>query len=303
MINAGLRIRHAPRTQNRTPVELIALLEDVVAAIASSDPFDAKVLKAARNLKVIARTGVGTDSIDLAAAKANHVIVITTQASVETCADHTIAMMLAALRQVVGNDAAVRAGKWSRTQLPLGDLHGARVGIVGAGRIGSAVARRLTAFGSAIRICDPALQSSEEPRLASLTELLAWADIVTLHVPLIASTRGLLGEREIRAMRSSAILVNTSRGGIVDERALVSALRSDRIRGAALDVFEHEPPVDSELLQITNVTLSPHVGGLSEGSMQEMLGVCVGAVLDVLFDGMPREGSRPQEYQVIEENG
>jgi phosphoglycerate dehydrogenase-like enzyme len=104
-------------------------------------------------------------------------------------------------------------------------------------------------------------------------------------------------------MRSSAILVNTSRGGIVDERALVSALRSERIRGAALDVFEHEPPADSELLQLSKVTLSPHVGGLSEGSMQEMLGVCVGAVLDVLFDGIPQEGSGPHEYQVVEENG
>ena len=162
LIKAGLRIRHAPRTQSRTPVELIALLEDAVAAIASSDPFDANVLSAARDLKVIARTGVGTDSIDLAAAKANQIVVITTQASVETCADHTIAMMLAALRQIVENDAAVRAGKWSRTQLPLGDLHGARVGIVGAGRIGSAVARRLTHYGT-IQICDPALLSSEEP--------------------------------------------------------------------------------------------------------------------------------------------
>lgn len=281
---AGLTLRLAPRLDHRTPEELTALLDDAVAAIVSTDPFTREVLGAASRLRVIARVGVGVDSIDLQAATDVGVAVTTTPgANNETVADHTLAMMLAAVRRVVEHDASVRAGNWNRAgDMTSWELHGATVGLIGYGRIGRAVARRLEGFGVRLLISDPVLTGNGDGRHVSLDELLAASDVVSLHLPLTPYTRNLLDAERIAAMRREAIVVNTSRGGLIDEDALADALESGRLRAAALDVFACEPLRSQRLRRLPNVVLTPHVGGLSDVSIADMTRRATRSVLSVL---------------------
>ena len=282
--DAGLELRLAPKHGARTPAQLLELLDGAVAAIVSTDPFDRWVLERAPRLRVIARVGVGTDSVDVEAATELGVAVTTTPgANNETVADHTLAVMLAAVRRVVEHDAGVRRGEWIRAgdRTPW-ELNGATVGIVGMGAIGRAVARRLEGFDARILVSDPALADAAPYEAAPLDELLARSDVVTLHLPLTPATRHLIDACRIGLMRPDAILVNTSRGGLLDEAALADALAAGRLRAAALDVFEHEPLGDDRLRALPNVVLSPHVGGLSESSIAAMTRQAVHSVLAVL---------------------
>jgi phosphoglycerate dehydrogenase-like enzyme len=286
---AGLEIDHAGLRGNRSPADVAQLAGGAVAAIASADPFTADVFEAAPQLRVIARSGVGTDSIDLDAATRAGVVVTTTPGlNDETCADHALALLLAALRRVVEHDASVRRGEWDRGgALTPWDLHRKRVGVVGYGRIGRSVVRRLRGFGTEIKVFDPVAAVDPELACATLAELLAWADIVTLHAPLTPATQGLIGVPELAAMGPDAILVNASRGGLVDEPALVAALTGGRLRAAALDVFADEPPANAGLRYLSNVVLSPHIGGLSREAMAAVGRQCVQQVLDVLAGREP----------------
>lgn len=280
----GLRIGLSPKLGPRTPAEVSQLMANAVAAIVSTDPFDRSVFDAAKRLRVVARVGVGTDTIDVSAAtKAGVVIITTPGANEETVADHTLALILAAVRRVVEHDASVRRGEWNRAgRLTAWDLHGRIVGLVGFGRIGQAVARRLRGFGVDLIACDPFVKPPNAVRLVDLDELLGSADIVSLHVPLLPTTRGLIGLREITLMRPDTILVNTSRGGIIDEERLIDALESRRLRAAALDVFQDEPPTSRRLLELPNVVLTPHIAGLSVDSIKVMVSRATRAVVDVL---------------------
>lgn len=286
---AGLAIDHAGPRGNRSPEQVAQLAAPAVAAIASADPFTEEVFAAASQLRVVARLGVGFDSIDLEAATRAGVVVTTTPGlNDETCADHALALMLAALRRVVEHDASVRRGEWDRGgALTPWDLHRKRVGVIGHGRIGRSVVRRLQGFGTEIKVFDPAADPEPQLAAASLGELLAWADVVTLHAPLTAETQHLIGAAALAAMQPGAILVNTSRGGLVDETALVEALTSGRLRAAALDVFEDEPPSAAVLTRLPNVVLSPHIGGLSCEAIDAMARQCVQQVLDVLEGRAP----------------
>ncbi len=288
---ARLELNHAGPRGNRRPDEVARLACDAVAAIVSADPFTQEVFDASPDLRVLARLGVGVDSIDLEAATRAGVVVTTTPGlNDETCADHALALMLATLRRVVEHDASVRRGEWNRGgALTPWDLHGKRVGVVGYGRIGRSVVRRLEGFGTEIRIYDAVDVDDDRHACATLEELLAWADVVTLHAPLTPATRGLIGTAELAAMRPDAILVNASRGGLVDEPALVDALASGRLRAAALDVFADEPPTNGALMRLPNVVLSPHIGGLSREAIDSMARCCVQQVLDVL-DGRRPDG-------------
>jgi phosphoglycerate dehydrogenase-like enzyme len=281
---AGLDVRHAPKHGSRTPAEVRALARDAVAAIVSTDPFDRSVFEGAPRLRVVARVGVGVDSIDVAAATDAGVVVTRTPgANTETTADHALALMLSVLRRIVEHDASVRRGEWERGgELTPWDLHGLTVGIVGFGSIGRAVARRLEGFAATVLVADPAVASANGFELVALDDLLARADVVSLHVPLVEATRGMIGERELARMRPGAILVNTSRGGLVDERSLGHALAAGRLRGAALDVFEDEPSVPRYLRRLENVVLTPHIGGLSVSSVARMVRLATRSVLDVL---------------------
>ncbi|HEX7290019.1 MAG TPA: phosphoglycerate dehydrogenase [Conexibacter sp.] len=296
---AGLTLNHAGPRGGRLPAEVAELVEGAVAVIASADPFTADVFAAAPGLRVIARSGVGVDSIDLDAATRAGVVVTTTPGlNDETCADHTLALLLAALRRIVEHDASMRRGEWDRGgELTPWDLHGKRVGVIGYGRIGRAVVRRLEGFGTQIRVFDPVAAPDGDRACGSLEELLAWADVVTLHAPLTADTLKMIGAAELATMRPGAVLVNASRGGLIDEPALVQALTSGHLRAAALDVFVEEPPRHAGLRYLPNLVLSPHIGGLSREAIDAMTRQCVQQVLDVLDGRVPDGAVNPGVLQ------
>jgi phosphoglycerate dehydrogenase-like enzyme len=234
---AGLNPRLEAKRGARSPSEMLALLTGAVAAIVSTDPFDAAVLAACPGLRVIARVGVGVDSIDVDAATALGVAVtITPGANEATVADHTVALMLAALRRVCEHDGAVRRGQWNRTgpHTPW-LLSGGTVGLIGFGEIGRGVARRLAGFEVRVLATDPIAPRDAAVQAVTLDELLSQSDVVSLHAPLQPSTRGMIGARELALMRPDAVLVNTARGGVVDEAALVRALERGRLGAGGLD--------------------------------------------------------------------
>jgi phosphoglycerate dehydrogenase-like enzyme len=287
----GLSVRLAPKLGARSEEELLGLVGEADAAIVSTDPFAAGVLARCEKLRVIARVGVGTDSIDLAAATSLGIAVTVTPGANEVAvADHTIALMLGVLRRVAEQDAAIRAGAWRRT----GDatpwqLTETTVGLVGYGRIGRLVADRLRGFSVRVLYHDPYDGAESVP----LDTLLAQADVVSLHAPLGPDTAQLIGARELALMGPDTILVNTARGGMVDEPALVDALVAGDLRGAGLDVFAQEPPRAPQLLGLPNVVLTAHVGGISERSVVEMTRRATRSVLDVLSGRRPRDLANP----------
>lgn len=285
---AGLELRMAPKFGPRSTTELAALLEGVVGAIVSTDPFTADVLRDAPDLRVIARTGVGYDTVDVPVATQLGIQVVTTPGANEhAVADHALALVLSLLRRIPELDADARAGGWSRTGASLPrQLAGSTVGIVGFGGIGRQVAARLAGFGVELLVHDPFLAPGGPIVSTPFDELLVRSDVVTLHCPLLPSTRGLIDARALSLMRPHAVLVNTSRGPVVDEPALVEALRCGRIAGAGLDVFTDEPPVGSPLLSMRNVVVSPHNGGLSDVSIAEMTRRCAQAVVTVAQGGI-----------------
>ena len=290
LVAAGHALALAPKLGARSEDDLDALLGDAVAAIVSTDPFSARVIEHHPALKVIARIGVGIDSIDRAAAdRAGVAITITPGLNAETVADHTLALMLGLIRKLGEQDASVKAGRWERfgSMLP-GELFDSTVGLVGAGTIGAAVARRLAGFAVRVLFFDPvvpALAGAE--KIGRLDELLAASDIVSLHVPLIPATRGLIDARALDGMRPGALLINTARGGLVDEDALFDRLRDGRLGGAGLDVFAEEPPSAGNLGGVPNLLCAAHMGGLSADSIRRMTISATDSVLAVLAGTLP----------------
>lgn len=295
--DAGLNIRLHPRTSNRTSAELTEILGDAVGVIASTDPFDASVFAACPELRVIARTGVGVDAVDVAAATQAGVVVATTPgANEEAVADHALAMIMALQRRLAENDAAIRAGRWDRAgTLTPSDLYGATVGLIGSGVIGRAVIRRLMGFGSTIVVYDPFLTKAPEgTELVDLPTLLARSDVITVHAPLTEGTRGLLGAEQFAGMKPGSFVVNVSRGGIIDEQALAESIASGHLGGAGLDTFEREPIGDSPLRDLPTVILSPHIAGLSHRSIAAMTEAATQAVLDVVAGRLPANPVNPE---------
>jgi glyoxylate reductase len=231
-----------------------------------TDRIDAELLDAAPRLRVIANYAVGSDNIDLDAARERGIAVgVTPDVLTDATADLTFALLLAAARGIVGAQADVRAGRWS-TWEPAGwlghDVHGATLLVVGPGRIGQAVARRATGFDMRVLTAG---------RDADLPALLARADVVSLHAPLTDATRHLIDAAALEEMRPSAILVNTARGGLVDQGALAAALRDGVIAGAALDVTDPEPlPPGDPLLRAPNLLVTPHIGSATHTARRRM---------------------------------
>ncbi|REJ84566.1 MAG: D-glycerate dehydrogenase [Acidobacteria bacterium] len=257
---------------------------------------DERLLEAAPALRVVANVAVGYDNIDVEAARRRGVTVTNTPDVLsETTAEFALALILATLRRVCEADRFVRSGRWQEwdPQLLVGhDLGGATVGIVGLGRIGGCLARRLRhGFGCRIlywgrRRCDWA-ERELDARRAEREELLSESRVVSLHLPLDDETRHWIGERELAAMRPDAVLINTARGGVVDEEALVQALRSERIWGAGLDVFANEPTVHDGLLEHPRVVLAPHIGSASERTRRRMAELAADNVIAVLTGQVP----------------
>lgn len=287
---AGYEVVVSPRTGNRTPEQLSGLLDGVVGVIASTDPFTAEVFERHPQLRVIARTGVGADSIDLAAASRHGVAVaLAPGLNVDSVAEHAIAMILGLAHRIVAQDASVKAGRWERSGgfLP-SEIGGKTIGVVGAGAIGRAVIRRLAAFGAEIVYFDPV--AGDVPgarRVTDIAALLAEADYVTLHAPLTPDTEHLINATSIAAMKPSAYVINTARGALIDEPALFAALREGRLAGAALDVFDREPPDAAVLAGVPNLICSAHVAGISQESLRRLSVSATTSALAVLNGEMP----------------
>lgn len=255
-----------------------------------SDRVDTELLEGAGDeLRIVANFAAGLDNVDLPAATARGVLVANTPGAVtRPTAELAIALTLALVRRIAEGDRLLRrreAWEWTPTWMLGSGLAGRTFGIVGFGRIGRDTANLARAFGMDV-VYSTRSQSGEDPAARSLDDLLRGADVVSLHCPLTEETRHLLGSRAFDLMKPTAILVNTSRGPVVDERALVAALRDRRIAGAALDVFEAEPAVTAELLELDNVVLTPHLGGATWEAREEMGALCVAALEDVLLKGI-----------------
>ena len=257
---------------------------------------DDEVLAAAPALKVVANVAVGYNNVDVAAARRRGVVVTNTpDVLTETTADFAWALLMAAARRVVEADRYARSGQWGVWKWDLlwgADVHGKTLGVVGFGRIGRAVARRALGFGmrvlyhDAVR-ADAAVERELRATATSLETLLREADFVTLHTNLTPETRHLIGERTLRTMKPSAILVNASRGPVVDEAALARALREGWIAGAGLDVFEDEPKIHPDLLSLGNVVLAPHIASASGDTRVAMATLAVRNCLAVLAGNAP----------------
>jgi len=262
------------------------------AVVAGSERYDAAVLDLVPSLRLIARCGVGYDAIDVGAASARGVAVtITADANADGVADLALALMLACLRRLVTADRSVRGGGW-RPDVLAGDLAGATVGVVGLGRVGRKVVERLGGFGCRLLAHEPYPDQefcrAHGVSVVSLEELLSASDVVTLHAPLTEKTRALIGAPELAAMKPSAVLVNTSRGGLVDEEALLASLREGRLAGAGLDVFAAEPlPPAHPLLALDNVVLSPHAASFSRRTVERMLAAATASLLDAAAGRIP----------------
>lgn len=255
-------------------------LAEAVAWIAGAAPVTAAHLERAPRLRLLARYGVGVDAVDLSAAADRGVIVTNTPgANAEAVADHTVGLMLAALRNTAGADRAVRADDWSRR---LGrELGSCRVGIVGYGTIGRAVRRRLSGFGCEVVAHDPFVTEADVP-LLSLAQVVESSDVLTLHLP--GGAEPLIDSEQIARMPAGAVIVNTARGDLLDEAAVADALRSGQLGACAVDVLSAELGAGaSPLLEAPNVTITPHIAGqtveaidrMGEGAVRECIGVLV----------------------------
>jgi D-3-phosphoglycerate dehydrogenase len=276
---AGFDCREVPRNLNLKDADsLIAALKEAGAVIAGSEPYPPRVIDALPKLRVIARSGVGYDAVDLAACDRAGVVVMTTPGvNHHAVAEQTMALLFGVARNFPAADRRVREGKWKRVSGPR--VMGSTIGIVGLGRIGQAVATRAVGVGMHVLAFEPfpnaEFLKSCPLQLTTLDDLFSRADYVTLHSPLTPETHHLINAKSLARMKRGSVLINTARGGLVDERAVCDALRSGHLRGAGLDVFEVEPlPLDSPLLQFDNVLLAGHVAGLDDESRYDTFKMC-----------------------------
>lgn len=272
---------------------LVTAFEGIWATIAGNEHYTRGVVEHLPDLRGVARWGVGYDSIDVEALTRAGVAVLTTPgANADAVADCALTLMLACVRRLLAVDAAVRDGRWRITELT-GDLYDSTVGLIGLGAIGRAVARRLHGFGCRILAVEPypdhAFADAHGVELVELDVLLARSDIVSLHTPLTDTTTGLIGARELAAMHPGAILINTSRGGAVDETALVAALRSGHLGAAGLDVFAREPAeAENPLCSMDRVVLSGHAATFTRGALRQTAEAVVENLLALDAGKVPR---------------
>ena len=282
---------------NLTRDEFLAALPDYDALLVRSQvKVDAEAISAGPRLIVVGRAGVGTDNIDLeAATRAGIAIVNAPTANTIAAAEMTLALIYALARHVPAADASTRRAEWRRADFVGTELAGKTLGIVGLGKIGLAIAKRAQAMDMSLLASDPYVSPdvavNAGVRMVELPELLAQADVVTLHVPLTEKTRGMIGAADLALLKPTALLVNVARGGVVDEAALAEALTAGRLAGAAIDVYEHEPPRGSELFAAPNTVLTPHLGASTSEAQDKVSIEVAEQVLDVL-------AGRPARFQV-----
>ncbi|PLP97994.1 phosphoglycerate dehydrogenase [Cupriavidus pauculus] len=298
---AGIDVRHSTASNE---AERIAEVRDVDAVIVR-EGLSAAVIDAAPRLALISNHGTGTDKIAVTHAHACGIPVVSTPAAnVRAVAEHAMMLMLAVARNAVLADAATRRSDWQhRYTVPMHSLSGKTLGIVGFGRTGQIVAQMASAgFGMRVVVWSPRVNEAEvvaqrAERVPTLQALLEMSDVVSLHRPLRPDTRHTIDAAALAVMKPGAILINTSRGGLIDEPALVDALRNSRLFGAGLDVFEREPlPVASALAALPNVVLSPHQAGSTQEALAATASQCATQIIDVLAGRQPEHMLDPSVW-------
>lgn len=289
-----------PTNRPLKALELQALIPDIDGYIAGLDEIDASVIERSNRLRVIARYGVGIDNVDLEAATYKGIIVTNTPgANSVAVAELAIGLILALARLICLANQAIRSGEWPRYNGT--GLRGNTAGLIGLGSIGREVAVRLQAFGCRVLAADPFLSpeqaSSSGASLVPLSRLLEESDFVSLHAPLLESTVNMVDKAFLNTMKPGAFLINTARGELVDEAALLEALESGRLRGAALDCFRQEPPsMDHPLLKLPQVILTPHSGSHTDDAVNQMGRMAVESCLAALRGNRPPNVVNPQVF-------
>ena len=272
---AGFEVDTVPTEVDlrKEPHRVVEQVQGYDAVLAGAEIYSREVLEQLSDLKVISRYGVGFDAVDLAAADAQNIVVtITPGVNHHSVAEQAFALLMGIARMTRTQDRAVRSGEWERELTPR--VWGSTIGIVGLGHIGQAVATRAIGMGMHVLAYDPfpneEFAKTHQIKLLSLEELLKQSDYVTLHLPVTPETIDIINRDTLAIMKPGSVLINTARGGLVDENALVEALESGHLRGAGLDVFKKEPlPVESPLIKLENVLLSCHTGGLDQESHRD----------------------------------
>ena len=292
LVESGFEVRANDEDRPLQRAELIAGIEQADALLCMlSDRIDVEVLEAAPLLRVISNYAVGFDNIDVAAARQRGVEVTTTPGVLtDATADLAWALLLAAARNLGAGERLVRAGEWTGwapTQLLGEPLRHQTLGIVGMGAIGQAVARRAQGFGMNVvyfnrNQVSPEIETSLGAEFVSLDDLLRRSDFISLHAPLNDQSRHMFDARAFRLMKSTAVLVNTGRGALIDEAELVNVLRAQQIAAAGLDVYEFEPKITEGLLTLDNVVLAPHLGSASTLARGDMVRLCCENIVEVL---------------------
>ena len=298
--DAGCEIVTPEQDQPLKEAEMISLIGDVDAALVGNDAVTERVIAAAPRLKVVSKHGVGVDNVDVSAATRAGVIVTNTPGANQVAvAEMAVALIMALTRKLAYHDSVVKSGGWSRI---IGtELEGKTVGLVGLGRIGKEVVLRLKGFQVKFLAYDVyqdnAFAAEHGVRFVELDELLSESDIVTLHAVLTADTQCFINEKELALMKPGAYLVNTARGGLIDEQALYRALSENRLAGAGLDVFADEPPTNSPLLQLGDkVLLAPHLGAQTTETVLRMGRMAAENIVQVLKDERPVGLVNPDAY-------
>jgi D-3-phosphoglycerate dehydrogenase / 2-oxoglutarate reductase len=268
---------------------LPALADADALVVRSATQVDAEALAAAPRLSVVARAGIGLDNVDVPAATARGVLVVNApQANVVSAAEHAVGLLLACARNIAPAAAQLKAGTWQRSRWTGVEVADKTVGVVGLGRIGVLFAQRMSAFGVRLLAYDPYVQAGRAAqigvRLVSLDDLLRESDFLSIHLPKTPETAGLIGERELALCKPGVRIVNAARGGLVDEAALVDALRSGQVAGAGIDVFATEPCTDSPLFGFDSVVVTPHLGA-STVEAQDKAGIAVARSVRLALEG------------------
>lgn len=298
---AGIQFKSFDDARNRTPAEIIEHLRGADGAITSYGRFTAEVFAALPQLKVVSKTGTGVDNIDVAAATADGCAVCNVPAyGTEVVSDHTIALALACLRRINEIDADMRAGIWDfHRRRPLGQAHGRTFGVVGYGNIGRAVARKARGLGFNVVVWDhkgtPGRLTPEDFPYVTLEDLLKTADVVSFHTALVPATHHLLNADNLKLMKDDAIVVNTSRGAVIDNDAVAAALCAGKLWGAGIDVFEHEPvSPDAPIMHAPHTVLTSHAAYWSEESAVELRQRCTQNAIDVVLGRAPENCVNPE---------
>jgi len=293
-------IKRNPYNRPMTEEELTQNLKDADAVVLGVDKCSRKVIESLERLKVIGRHGVGLDNVNLDAATEKGVIVTyTPHVNADSVAEHTWALILALARKIIPADASTKAGRWEGFNFIGLELSSKTIGIIGLGAIGQRVAKRARGFDMNILYYDKrrnkALESEMGVTFVDLERLLRESDIVSIHAALTSETKRMIGTRELQMMKKTALLINTARGEIIDENILVQALREGWIAGAALDVFEREPP--EQLLKTDNVVLTPHIASYTTEALRRMDTMVAEDIVKVLAGGKPEHVANPRVYE------